>query len=167
MVRHMMHMTFSRNPFGGSYSISGVALGTGRVDAIILHLVVPAMMLRARLSGNRSFATRARAMALVLSPPPSNTLTRMMERDLLRGRKGFRGAVMHQGLMQLWKKYCRKRGCGQCPFFRVTMRERYPSLPAGSRRRGLQGGTTMTGRCGGEIRRRKKNRRRGNGGCPI
>ena len=101
--------------FRNAGSSSGVALGTGRVDAIILHLVVPAMMLGARLSGNRSLATRARAMALVLSPPPSNALTRMMERDLLRGRKGFRSAVTHQGLIQLWKKYCRKRACGHCP----------------------------------------------------
>jgi len=102
--------------FRNAGSSCGVALGTGRVDAIILHLVLPAMMLRARLSGNRTLATRARAMALVLSPPPSNALTRMMERDFLRGYGGFRAAVVRQGLMQLWKKYCRKGRCGHCPF---------------------------------------------------
>ncbi len=33
--------------------------------------------------------------------------------------------------------------------------------------RGLQGGTTMTGRCGGYMRRRKRSRRPGSGRCPI
>jgi hypothetical protein len=120
------HMEF-RNA-GSSY---GVALGTGRVDAIILHLVVPAVMLRARLSGNRTLASRARAMALALSPPPSNALTRMLERELLRGHKGFRAAVIQQGLMHLWKKYCRKRRCGNCPL-----------LPTGSARRTKHGRTS-------------------------
>ncbi len=123
------HLDF-RNA-GSSY---GVALGTDRVDAIILHLVVPAVMLRARLSGNRTLAARARAMALVLSPPPSNALTRMMERELLRGRKGFRAAVIRQGLMHLWKKYCRKRECGHCPL-----------LPTGSAWRTIHGRTSPGG----------------------
>jgi hypothetical protein len=110
--------------FRNAGSSCGIGLGAGRVDAIILHLVVPAVMLRARLSGNRAFAARARAMARVLSPPPSNALTRLMERDLLRGREGFRGAVMRQGLMLLWKEYCRKRRCRHCPFLSTVSTRR-------------------------------------------
>jgi len=112
----------------------GIALGTGRIDSIILHLVVPAVMLRARLSGNRALAARARAMALVLSPLPSNGITRVMERDLLRGREGFRTAIIRQGMMHLWKEYCRKRRCGHCPL-----------LPTGSAQRTTRGRTSPGG----------------------
>jgi hypothetical protein len=101
--------------FWNPASSRGVALGTGRIDTIILHLVVPAAMLRARLAGNRTLATRARAIALALPPLPSNAVTRMMERDLLRDRAGFRAPIVRQGMMHLWKEYCRKKRCGHCP----------------------------------------------------
>jgi hypothetical protein len=39
----------------------------------------------------------------------------MIGRDLLRGHAGFRGAIVRQGMMHLWKEYCRKKRCGQCP----------------------------------------------------
>jgi hypothetical protein len=102
--------------FRNAASLRGVVLGTGRIDTIILHLVVPAALLRARLSGKRALATHARAMALVLSPLPSNVVTRMIERDLLQEREGFRTTIIRQGMMHLWKEYCRKRRCGHCPF---------------------------------------------------
>lgn len=101
--------------FRNSGSSHGVALGTGRIDTIILHLVLPAAMLRARLSGNRTLAAHARAIITALPPLPSNGITRMMERDLLRGHAGFRAAIVRQGMMHLWKEYCRKKRCGQCP----------------------------------------------------
>jgi hypothetical protein len=101
--------------FWSPVSSRGIALGTGRIDTIILHLVLPATILRAQLTGNRALATRARAIALALSPLPSNGITRMMEHDLLRGRAGFRAAIVRQGMMHLWKEYCRKKRCGECP----------------------------------------------------
>jgi hypothetical protein len=101
--------------FWNSGSSHGVALGTGRRDSIILHLLVPAVLLRARIAGNEALAAHARAIVTAIPPLPSNGVTRMIERDLLRGHAGFRAAILRQGMMHLWNAYCRKRACRQCP----------------------------------------------------
>jgi len=104
--------------FWNSASSHGVALGTGRIDTIILHLLVPAVLLRSRIAGNGALAAHARAIITALPPLPSNAITRMIGRDLLHGHTGFRGAIVRQGMMHLWKEYCRKKKCGQCPILR-------------------------------------------------
>jgi hypothetical protein len=101
--------------FWNSGTSHGIALGSGRIDTIILHLLVPAVLLRARIAGNGALAAHARTIITALPPLPSNDITRMIGRDLLRGHAGFRGAIVRQGMMHLWKEYCRKKRCGQCP----------------------------------------------------
>jgi hypothetical protein len=51
-----------------------------------------------------------------------NSLTRLMARQLLRGKLRLDSVAAQQGLIQLYKFYCREERCAECDVGSVVFR---------------------------------------------
>lgn len=81
-------------------------LGSSRMNDIVINTIVPLALLYARTF--KDTAVRTRAMDLYSSFPPlsDNSVTRLMERQLLRGKIELSSVGLQQGTIQLYKYYC-------------------------------------------------------------
>jgi hypothetical protein len=93
----------------------GIALGRDRIDAIIMNTLIPAALLHARLCGGRTTAAHARAMVRALRTPARNSCVRLVERNLRPTGLRIDSALLHQGALELHRRYCHPRCCAQCP----------------------------------------------------
>jgi hypothetical protein len=91
-----------------------VALGCARINELLVNAVIPVALLYARIFKDSSI--REHTLQLYESFPPSdeNTVTRLMQKQLIRGRLPLDRAWKQQGLIQLYKLYCMDRRCRDC-----------------------------------------------------
>jgi hypothetical protein len=91
-----------------------VALGNSRIDEILVNTVVPVSLLYARIFKDAD--VREHTLAFYESFPPiqENSVTRLMQRQLLRGKLSLVGAGQQQGIIQLYKYYCSDGRCAEC-----------------------------------------------------
>jgi hypothetical protein len=89
-------------------------LGPDRTDAAITNVIIPLALLYARIFKDRM--VREGALRLFDSMPPAaeNSITRVMERQLLKGRLGLTSVGAQQGVIQLYKFYCSEERCAEC-----------------------------------------------------
>ena len=89
-------------------------LGPERTDAAIANVVVPLALLYARIFKDRM--VREGALRLFDSMPsaPVNSITRVMEKQLLKGRLALASVSAQQGVIQLYKFYCSEERCAEC-----------------------------------------------------
>jgi hypothetical protein len=89
-------------------------LGPERTDAAITNVVIPLALLYARIFKDR--IVREGALRLFDSMPPAaeNSITRVMERQLLKKRLGLTSVSAQQGVIQLYKFYCSEERCAEC-----------------------------------------------------
>jgi hypothetical protein len=89
-------------------------LGVSRVDDIIINTVLPMALLYARVFRDRD--VRAGAIHLLHSLPTAseNSITRLMEHQLIRGRVRLDSVGAQQGVIQLFKFYCTEERCAEC-----------------------------------------------------
>jgi hypothetical protein len=90
------------------------ALGVSRIQDLIINTVVPIALLYARIF--KDSAIRENALRCYDSFPPlaENSVTRLLERQLLRGTLPVQSASRQQGLIQLYKYYCTVDRCADC-----------------------------------------------------
>jgi hypothetical protein len=90
------------------------ALGPERIGDLITNTVIPLALLYARIFKDR--LVRERALQLFDSAPPSaqNSITRLMDKYLLRGAVSVQSVVNQQGVIQLYKYYCLEGRCAEC-----------------------------------------------------
>lgn len=98
-------------------------LGIERTDEIITNAVVPLVLLYARTFKDRY--AREGALQLFESMPPSveNSITRLMKKQLLKEKLGMESVSVQQGVIQLYKFYCREERCAECEVGRAVLRE--------------------------------------------
>ncbi|HTP12550.1 MAG TPA: DUF2851 family protein [Bacteroidota bacterium] len=91
-----------------------VALGISRIDELLVNTTIPVALLYARIF--RDALVRERALALYESFPSmqENSITRIMEEQLLRRRNVLVRASTQQGVIHLFKYYCTDQRCGDC-----------------------------------------------------
>jgi hypothetical protein len=89
-------------------------LGPERTDAAITNVIIPLTLLYARIF--KDGIVREGALRLFDSMPPAaeNSITRIMEKQLLRGRLGLTSVSAQQGVIQLYKFYCSEERCAEC-----------------------------------------------------
>ena len=99
------------------------ALGTERINDIIVNAIIPLALLYARTFKDR--AVREKTLKLYESLPPSmeNSVTRLMAKQLLKGRMQLNSVGAQQGVIQLYKFYCREERCVECEVGRLVFRE--------------------------------------------
>jgi hypothetical protein len=90
------------------------ALGTSRIRDIVVNAVLPIALLYARIFKDKS--VREGALDVYQSIPPSenNSVTRLMETQLLKGRLSLNNVSRQQATIQLYKYYCLEKRCSDC-----------------------------------------------------
>jgi hypothetical protein len=89
-------------------------LGPERIDIAVANVVVPLALLYARIFKDRMVRAGALRVFESLPPAPENSITRLMEDQLLRGRLEPMSAAAQQGEIQLYKFYCSDERCAEC-----------------------------------------------------
>jgi hypothetical protein len=89
-------------------------LGQERTDELITNTVIPLALLYARTFKDR--LVREGALCLFESMPPAveNSITRLMEKQLLKEKLSLTSVGAQQGVIQLYKFYCREERCAEC-----------------------------------------------------
>jgi hypothetical protein len=101
--------------FRGSAPGTSIALGTDRIDAIIFNTVVPMVLLHVRLFSGRIVDTRVRALVRMLPAPPPNSVTRFVKQHVVHGKVTLDSAVVHHGAIELYRAFCERGRCRECP----------------------------------------------------
>lgn len=100
--------------FGAATARPTQPLGARRTDELITNTVIPLALLYARIFKDK--ATRRGALQIFdsMRSPGENSITRLLQKQLLRNKIPITSAALQQGLLQLYKYYCREERCGEC-----------------------------------------------------
>ncbi|MBI3587460.1 MAG: DUF2851 family protein [Ignavibacteriales bacterium] len=100
------------------------ALGSERMNDMIVNAVIPIAFSYARTFKDKN--VREGTLRLYESFPPltENSLTRLMEKQLLKGKLKLNSVSAQQGAIQLYKFYCREERCEECEVGRVVFGNR-------------------------------------------
>jgi hypothetical protein len=90
------------------------ALGASRIHEIIINAVLPVAMLYARIFKDKTVREGALEVYQSLPASDNNSITRLMERQLLKGRFPLKKVSRQQAVIQLYKFYCAERRCSDC-----------------------------------------------------
>ena len=104
------HYTFYRRSEERIHNLVGV----DRANDIIVNTVVPVCLLYARIFRDREVQAVAMDLLRHLSGMSGNALTRLMDRELLRGNVDTGVAMVQQGVIQLYTFYCTEGRCSEC-----------------------------------------------------
>jgi hypothetical protein len=91
-----------------------VAIGRSRSLDIITNTLIPLTLLHARTCSGTTAEERIRELYAGLPAPSPNTVTRIVQRDLLGRRFRLHTALLGQGALQLYRFYCLPRRCPHC-----------------------------------------------------
>ena len=89
-------------------------IGRHRADEILLNVIIPICLLYARIFKDKEVRHGILKIFEQCPPLSDNTITRTMERQLMRGRLRLDSAMIQQGTVQLYKCYCVEERCGEC-----------------------------------------------------
>ena len=91
-----------------------VALGLSRINDLLVNTVVPIALLYARIF--KDTQVREHTLHFYESFPRTddNTITRLMQKQLLHNKVLLDGASRQQGIIQLYKFYCTEDRCDDC-----------------------------------------------------
>ncbi|RPI05772.1 MAG: DUF2851 family protein [Ignavibacteriae bacterium] len=100
--------------FDGAVSKRVRVLGGSRIREIIINTVLPVGMLYARIF--KDTAVRQGALQIYRSLPAAenNSITRLMEKQLLKGRMPLMNVSRQQAVIQLYQYYCTENRCPDC-----------------------------------------------------
>jgi hypothetical protein len=120
---NVLHATFRIEPdeywsrhyhFKGAAGKNGIRLGTARINEILVNSIVPTVLLYARIFKDQRVRANARSLLSFLPPLQENSITRLMETQLTRGKIEMSSASRQQGVIQLFKLYCSSGRCSEC-----------------------------------------------------
>lgn len=91
-----------------------VALGLSRINDLLVNTVVPVALLYARIF--KDIQVREHTLHFYESFPrmDDNTITRLMQKQLLHNKLPLESASRQQGIIQLYKFYCSEDRCSDC-----------------------------------------------------
>lgn len=98
----------------GAVSVAGGCVSRGRALILLANVVLPFAAAWATLEGQPALVEQARAVFTALPGLQSNTITRLMARQLGMPRLPS-GAAAQLGLHHLWAQHCRHKLCESCP----------------------------------------------------
>jgi hypothetical protein len=90
------------------------ALGTMRIREIIINAVLPVTLLYARIFKDITVREYALRVYMFLPASEDNSITRLMEKQLLKGRHPQTHVSHQQAVIQLYKYYCLEGRCPEC-----------------------------------------------------
>jgi hypothetical protein len=100
--------------FDKAASNSITVLGASRIREIVINAVLPIALLYARIFKDKAVREGALDVYQYLPASESNSITRLMEKQLLKGRLSLKNVSRQQAVIQLYKFYCAERRCSDC-----------------------------------------------------
>jgi hypothetical protein len=91
-----------------------VALGSSRINELLVNTVVPVALLYARIFKDMQVREHVLNFYELLPSKQENSITRLMQKQLLRNKISLDNASTHQGVIQLYKYYCTNGRCVDC-----------------------------------------------------
>lgn len=103
-----------RYRFDRHASPRGISLGRERINDLLINGVLPIVLLYARVFNVQDVRRNAHAMLASLPQLQENSITRLLQRDLLKGRLPRVSALSQQGAIHLYTTYCLPVRCPEC-----------------------------------------------------
>jgi hypothetical protein len=95
-------------------------LGSERINDMLVNAIIPLLLLYARIFKDKLVREQALHLFDHLPPSMENSITRLMEKQLLKGRMTLTSVGAQQGVIQLYKFYCREERCAECEIGRLV-----------------------------------------------
>jgi hypothetical protein len=108
--------------FDKAASNNVTALGASRIREIVINVVLPIAMLYARIFKDKTVREGALGVYQSLPASENNSITRLMEKQLLKGRLPLKNVSRRQAVIQLYKFYCAEGRCADCELGAILAR---------------------------------------------
>ena len=102
-------------------------IGRGRSLEVLVNAVLPFAAALGGWSGRPELVAAAEAALAGLGSVGWNRHTRYMAETLRLERRGLGSALAQQGLLRIYRRWCRAKHCGECPAANVAV-----AIPAGT-----------------------------------
>ena len=89
-------------------------IGDNRSNDIILNAIIPICLLYARLFKDKDVRQGTLKIFEQCSPLSDNTITRIIDQQIIKEKFQMRTAMLQQGALQLYKFYCAEGKCEEC-----------------------------------------------------
>ena len=89
-------------------------LGAQRISDLITNTVIPLVLFYARIFKDRLVREHALRLFSAVPPAAENSITKLMDKHLLRGGVALTSVSSQQGVIQLYKYYCLEGRCAEC-----------------------------------------------------
>jgi hypothetical protein len=99
---------------------SGIALGSARVNDILVNAIVPIVLLYGRIFKDAAISKTTRALLASLPASQENAVTEIIQQQLMKEKKKLSSAQLQQGSIQLYRFYCSHVRCMECAVGRNT-----------------------------------------------
>ncbi|MBI4534722.1 MAG: DUF2851 family protein [Ignavibacteriae bacterium] len=100
--------------FGNATRKAATSLGHARINEIASNVLVPIVLLYARIFKDHSVRMHAHKLLSSLAVSQKNTISNVIQRQLLKNKSSIDSALLQQGAIQLHKFYCLPGRCGEC-----------------------------------------------------
>jgi hypothetical protein len=101
--------------FGIAKKRSSVLLGREKASEIVINVILPFACAWGEISSDLKLKRKATEIYRRYPRPGENELTRHMKQQLLLKPDTRLSACQQQGLLHIFKTYCRRRNCTVCP----------------------------------------------------
>jgi len=101
--------------FGIAQKRSSAILGREKASAIVINIILPFICAWGELNSDLKLKKKAVEIYRRYPKPADNELTRHMKQQLLLKPDARLSACQQQGLLHIFKTYCRLRNCTECP----------------------------------------------------
>ncbi len=98
----------------GSSRSNPIALGLERINDIITNVVIPIMLLYARIFRQRAIGRNVRDLLAILPAAQKNSVISTVTRHITKDKVKLSSAVRYQGALQMYKLYCSPFRCPEC-----------------------------------------------------
>ncbi len=89
-------------------------VGKERANEIILNVLIPVTLLYARIFKDKDIRKESLSLYKSITVSAGNSITRIIDQQLIKGKLKFNNGFMQQGIIQLYKFYCAEERCQEC-----------------------------------------------------
>ncbi len=97
-------------------------LGASRINDLMVNVIIPVLLLYARVFRDSLLRMQAREMLSSL-PATENSIGKIIEEQLVKKKLSIGSALMNQGVLQLYKYHCLPEHCRDCEIGKVCLPE--------------------------------------------
>lgn len=99
--------------------LARTTLGAARVHDIIVNVLIPVVLLYARIFNDNAMRKNARSLLGYLTPTQENSVVEIVRNQLTRSRNSLHSSLHQQGAIHLFRYYCTPVRCSECAVGRI------------------------------------------------